>query len=94
MLAGIIVPVSADSPNLRQANQHDGQGGTERVDLVQASRIARMELGGEIIKAELTRLQGVEVYQVRLLDQGRVREALIDAATGKMLSPELHEESD
>jgi uncharacterized membrane protein YkoI len=64
------------------------------VDLVQASRIARTELGGEIIRAELTRYRGVDVYRVRLLDQGRVRDALVDAATGVMLSPDPNEESE
>lgn len=65
-----------------------------RVDLVQASQIARTELGGEIIRAELTRYRGVDVYRVRLLDQGRVRDALVDAATGIMLSPDPNEESE
>ncbi len=90
LLAALVLPASAES--------FDDSGlpnatGSQRVDLVQASRIARMELGGEIIKAELTRYHGADVYMVRLLDQGRVREALVDASTGKMLLPGQGEET-
>ncbi|WP_343807160.1 PepSY domain-containing protein [Marinobacterium maritimum] len=91
LLAALALPVSA-GPLDSQRDRAPAE--TQRVDLVQASRIARMELGGEIIKAELTRYRGTEVYMVRLLDQGRVREALVDAATGAMLSPGQSEEAE
>ncbi|MBV0933249.1 PepSY domain-containing protein [Marinobacterium weihaiense] len=57
------------------------------VNLLEASQLARDTLGGAIIKAELTRHDGRDAYRVRLLDQGRVRDVLVDAATGRMLSP-------
>jgi len=58
------------------------------VNLLQASARARDELGGEVIKAELTEHEGAPVYTIRLLEQGRIREVLVDAASGKMLLPE------
>ncbi|GAA0789740.1 PepSY domain-containing protein [Marinobacterium sediminicola] len=84
LLAAISQPAIAEP---RDDRRTESVVSSQRVDLVQASRIARSELGGEIIKAELTRYQGMDVYMVRLLDQGRVREALVDAATGEMLTP-------
>ncbi len=91
LLAAMILPVHAEPVGRKQDS---GPAGSRSVDLVQASRIARMELGGEIIKAELTRYRGSEVYMVRLLDRGRVREALVDATTGKMLLPGQSEEAE
>lgn len=64
------------------------------VNLVQASEIAREQLGGEVIRAELTRFQGGRVYKVRLLEQGRVRDVLIDAANGTLLQPEQPEQAE
>ncbi|MBR9827727.1 MAG: hypothetical protein GYB41_03635 [Oceanospirillales bacterium] len=58
-----------------------------RVNLLQASELAQQMVGGEIIKAELTRYRDSDVYLVRLLDQGRVRDVLVDTATGRMLLP-------
>lgn len=57
-------------------------------NLLQASAWVRDELGGEVIKAELTEHEGTPVYTIRLLEQGRIREVLVDAASGKMLLPE------
>ncbi|MDA0423642.1 PepSY domain-containing protein [Stutzerimonas frequens] len=76
------------------AEQTDVVTGARSIDLVRASEIARRELGGEIIKAELTRYQGAEVYMVRLLDDGRVREVLVDASTGDMFLPGKDEETE
>jgi len=58
------------------------------VNLLQASERARIELGGEVIKAELIEHEGAPVYTIRLLEQGRIREVLVDVASGKMLLPE------
>ncbi len=58
------------------------------VNLLQASKRVRDELGGEVIKAELIEHEGVPVYTIRLLEQGRIREVLVDAASGKMLLPD------
>lgn len=61
------------------------------VNLAEASEIARETHGGEVIKAELTRYKGFRVYMVRLLEAGRVRDVLIDAASGTLLEPEQPE---
>lgn len=65
-----------------------------RVNLVEASEIARQAHGGEVIKAELTRYKGFRVYMVRLLEEGRVRDVLIDAASGALLEPEQPEQAE
>ncbi len=91
LLVMLALPVNAEPEG---KGRNSGQAGSQPVDLVQASRIARMELGGEVIKAELTRYRGSAVYMVRLLDRGRVREALVDATTGVMLSPGQSEETE
>lgn len=66
----------------------------EPVNLLQASKLVRDELGGEVIKAELTEHQGEPVYTIRLLEQGRIREVLVDAASGKLLPEEIAEAAD
>lgn len=58
------------------------------VNLLQASERVRDQLGGEVIKAELTQQNGEPVYTIRLLEQGRIREVLVNAVSGKMLLPE------
>lgn len=62
-------------------------GAAQPVNLLEASQLARDALGGAIIKAELTRFEGKDAYLVRLLEEGRIRDVLIDAASGRMLSP-------
>jgi len=64
------------------------------VNLLQASERARDLLGGEVIKAELTEYQGGPAYTIRLLEQGRIREVLVDAASGKLVLPEEIPETD
>lgn len=58
------------------------------INLLDASERVRDELGGEVIKAELIEHGGEPVYTIRLLEQGRVREVLVDAASGNLLLPE------
>lgn len=84
-LAGGVPPALAEPPPAAAA------GVVQPVDLLQASEKARAMLGGEIIKAELTRERGRDVFTVRLLDQGRVREVRVDAATGDMMLPGQNE---
>jgi len=64
------------------------------VNLLQASARARDLLGGEVIKAELTEYQGGPAYTIRLLEQGRIREVLVDATSGKLVLPEEIPETD
>ncbi len=71
-----------------------GTSVSSEVNLVQASEIAREQLGGEVIKAELTQIEGIRAYRVRLLEEGRIRDVLIDAANGNLLQPEQPEQAE
>lgn len=75
-------------------NPRAASAGDSGVNLVEASEIARQQLGGEVIKAELAHMDGGRVYKVRLLEDGRVRDVMIDAASGTLLKPELPEQTE
>lgn len=64
------------------------------VSLLQASEQVRDRLGGEVIKAELTECQGGPAYLIRLLEEGHIREVLVDATNGRILLPEDIPEAD
>jgi len=64
------------------------------VSLLQASEQVRDQLGGEVIKAELTECQGEPAYLIRLLEEGHIREVLVDASNGRILLPEEIPEAD
>ncbi|MBP0047181.1 PepSY domain-containing protein [Marinobacterium sp. AK62] len=83
----------AAEPLTLEPSRADPAGGTG-VNLVEASEIARQQLGGEVIKAELAHVGGGRVYKVRLLEDGRVRDVMIDAASGTLLKPELPEQTE
>lgn len=57
------------------------------VDLKRAADIALEAFGGEVVKAdEITDTSGMH-FQIRLVNTGRVRDVLIDAANGEIISP-------
>lgn len=87
-----LITVEAQDTVLDNATASIVQPSSSGVDLVKASAIAQQAHGGEVIKAELTRYQGGRVYMVRLLDDGRVRDVLIDAASGILVEPEWPEQ--
>lgn len=60
------------------------QGG---VDLKRAVRIAQDAYGGEVVKADEVVQRGQRRFQIRLVNNGRVRDVLVDAATGRILNP-------
>jgi len=57
------------------------------VDLKQAVEIARQAFGGEVVKAEEITQDGRRLFQVRLVNNGRVRDVLVDALSGEILNP-------
>ena len=57
------------------------------VDLKRAADIALEAFGGEVVKAdEVTDTSGIH-FQIRLVNMGRVRDVVIDAANGDIISP-------
>lgn len=57
------------------------------IDLKQAVEIARRAFGGEVVKADEIMRNGQRLFQVRLVNNGRVRDVLVDALSGKILNP-------
>lgn len=58
------------------------------VDLKRAADIALEAFGGEVVKAdEISDNSGMH-FQIRLVNAGRVRDVVIDAANGDIVSPE------
>lgn len=57
------------------------------VDLKRAADIALEAFGGEVVKAdEVAETSGLH-FQIRLVNMGRVRDVVIDAANGEIISP-------
>ncbi|SEG82743.1 PepSY domain-containing protein [Marinobacterium lutimaris] len=57
------------------------------VDLKRAVEIARQAFGGEVVKAEEVTRSGQRLFQIRLVNNGRVRDVLVDATSGEILNP-------
>lgn len=57
------------------------------VDLKRAVEIARQAFGGEVVKAEEVMRSGQRLFQIRLVNNGRVRDVLVDAVSGEILNP-------
>ncbi len=57
------------------------------VDLKRAVEIARQAFGGEVVKAEEVMRSGQRLFQIRLVNNGRVRDVLVDATSGAILNP-------
>lgn len=57
------------------------------IDLKSAVEIARRAFGGEVVKAEEVVREGQRLFQIRLVNNGRVRDVLVDALSGEILNP-------
>ncbi|KEA63357.1 hypothetical protein ADIMK_2500 [Marinobacterium lacunae] len=57
------------------------------ITLKQAVEIARQAFGGEVVKADEVTRKGQHLFQIRLVNNGRVRDVLVDAQTGRILNP-------
>ena len=57
------------------------------IDLKRAVEIARQAFGGEVVKADEVVRDGQRLFQIRLVNKGRVRDVLVDALSGQILNP-------
>lgn len=60
---------------------------SEGVSLKDATSKAEAEFGGEVLKAETGEEEGRPVYKIRLVNEGRVKDILIDSQTGEIITP-------
>ena len=56
------------------------------VSLQQAAARVKQSHGGKVVKAETRMREGRQVHHIRLINNGRVKTVLIDAATGQEVS--------
>ncbi|RRC99006.1 PepSY domain-containing protein [Amphritea balenae] len=57
------------------------------VSLKHAAAMAKKSHGGKVVKAETKNRGGRKVHHIRLVNEGRVKTIVIDAATGREVSP-------
>jgi uncharacterized membrane protein YkoI len=79
-------------PALTSLSAHAIAAGTpalvqSQVDLKQAVSIAQDAFGGEVVKTEEVERDGRRLFQIRLVNEGRVRDVLVDAESGTILNP-------
>ena len=53
----------------------------------QASEIAQEAYGGQVVKAEEADVENKKVYVIRVVNEGRVRDVIIDPDDGNILNP-------
>ncbi len=53
----------------------------------QASEIAQQKYGGQVVKAEESDIEDKKVYVIRVVNEGRVRDVMIDPDDGSVLNP-------
>lgn len=53
----------------------------------QASEIAQQTYGGQVVKAEETDVDHKKVFIIRVVNEGRVRDVMIDPDDGSILNP-------
>ncbi|WP_415902586.1 PepSY domain-containing protein [Neptuniibacter sp. QD29_5] len=56
--------------------------------LKQAMTAAIEASGGKVIKTETTEFKGRAVFKIRLVKEGHVKDVLIDAKSGAVITPE------
>lgn len=77
-LGGLAWPAAAAGTPLHVQSQ---------VDLKQAVKIAQEAFGGEVVKTEEMKRDGRRLFQIRLVNAGRVRDVLVDAQSGTIVNP-------
>lgn len=55
--------------------------------LKRASEIAQQAFGGQVVKAEEVEFDQKKVFVIRIVNDGRVRDVMIDPANGAILNP-------
>ena len=59
----------------------------DTVVMSDAIEIAKKAVGGEVVKADTLTLETGLAYRIRLVNNGHVKEVLVDATSGELLSP-------
>lgn len=57
------------------------------VALSDAVDVAQKAYGGQAVKVDKVTLETGEAYRIRLVNNGHVKEVLVDATSGKLLPP-------
>jgi len=57
------------------------------VSLQQAVSKVQAQYGGRVLKAEPAKAKGRAGYRIRLMSDGRVREFMVDANSGEVITP-------
>lgn len=55
--------------------------------LKRASEIAQQAYGGQVVKAEEVEVDQKKVFVIRIVNEGRVRDVMVDPANGAILNP-------
>ncbi|WP_409524182.1 PepSY domain-containing protein [Nitrincola sp. MINF-07-Sa-05] len=57
------------------------------IDLKRAAEIALEAYGGQVLKAEEVEEDGQQLFHIRLVNEGRVRDVKIEADSGRVVAP-------
>lgn len=57
------------------------------ISLQQAVARVQKQYGGRVLKAEPVSVKGKAGYRIRMMNDGRIREFLVDANSGKLMRP-------
>ncbi|WP_028467797.1 PepSY domain-containing protein [Neptunomonas japonica] len=69
------------------ANLAKAAPSSEVLVLSDAVEIAKKAYGGKVVKADKVTLESGVAYRIRLVNNGHVKEVLVDAASGVLLHP-------
>ncbi|GEM_PF-5103796 len=79
LLCGSLLSLLACSPLSANA--------AEAINIQQARQIVETETGGRVVKSQTGYWQGTMVYRFRVVQQGRIRDLVVDAQSGKLINP-------
>lgn len=77
----VITPTSASGAEVSAADVQ------LPIDLKAAADIALEAFGGEVVKAEETQDESGLLFTIRLVNEGRVKDVVVDAANGDIVQP-------
>lgn len=71
-------------------NQHSIASEQPRIiSLKQAINTATQTVGGNVIKTETSEYNGKSVFIIRIVNEGRVKDVLIDSLSGEIVKPDM-----
>ncbi len=59
------------------------------VSLKEAINTATQTVGGDVIKTETSEYNGKAVFIIRIVNEGRVKDILIDSLSGEIVKPDM-----